>query len=524
MNRELMLHSLNESSHWDIIIIGGGAVGLGAAVDAASRGYKTLLLEQEDFAKGTSSRSTKLLHGGVRYLAQGNFKLVMEALRERGLLLKNAAHVCSNSDFIIPVYTWWGKLYYGFGMKIYDILSGKLGLGNTKIISKAKTHSLLPSIKIEQLKGGIVYKDGQFDDTRLAINLAQTAAEKGATILNYGMVTGLIKENDKIKGVLLTDTLSRKEYQTNAAVVINATGVFTDAVIQMDNPKQPPLVSPSQGVHLVLDKKFFPGKDAMMIPKTTDGRVLFAVPWHHKVIVGTTDTPLDKITLEPIALEEEINFIIRNFNKYQSTSIQKEDILSIFAGLRPLVKIKKVNKTSLMPRDHKIVISSSGLISITGGKWTTYRKMAEDVIDKALVIGQLLKKDCVTKHLKIHGWQNEINKTDALNYYGSDLTELKKLYLENKDWTLLLHPDFPYTKACVILAVRNEMAMTTEDVLARRTRMLFLDAKAAIETAPVVSRLMAAEMNKDDVWIAGQTKSFITLAKRYLIINQQQTL
>jgi glycerol-3-phosphate dehydrogenase len=517
MNRESMLQSLNGNTHWDIIIIGGGATGLGAAVDASTRGYKTLLLEQEDFAKGTSSRSTKLVHGGVRYLAQGNFKLVLDALKERGLLLKNAPHVTANFSFIIPVYKWWEKFYYGVGLKMYDIMAGRLGLGNTRFLSKEKTAKLMPTIKLHKLKGGIVYQDGQFDDSRLAINLAQTAAENGATILNYAKVTGLMIEDKKTTGVILTDSLSRKEYHIRCAVVINATGVFTDAVLQMDQPHQPPLVTPSQGVHIVLDKKFYPGTDALMIPRTTDGRVLFAVPWHDRVLVGTTDTPLEKISLEPAALDTEINFILNNMNTYLDTAITRADVLSVFAGLRPLVKMKGVNKTSLMPRDHTILISKSGLITITGGKWTTYRKMAKEVIDKAIITGKLQKKECITDELKIHGCKNDLDKTDPLHFYGTDLAELKKLYTENETWSALLHPHFPYTKACVIWAVRNEMAMKVEDVLARRTRMLFLDARAAIESAPEVARLMAEEMDKEQDWINEQTHSFITLAKNYLL-------
>ena len=516
MNRDKMLQTLDKNIRWDIIIIGGGATGLGAAVDAASRGYKTMLLEQEDFAKGTSSRSTKLLHGGVRYLAQGNFNLVKDALRERGLLLKNAPHLSSNAAFIIPAYKWWEQIYYGIGLKIYDVMAGRLGLGNTKIISKKTIQQLLPTVQNKKLRGGIVYKDGQFDDARLAINLAQTAVENGATILNYCKVNGLIKENKKIKGVLLTDTFSLKEYEVFSTVVINATGVFADTVIKMDDAARPFLVSASQGVHIVLDKKFFPGNDALMIPKTTDGRVLFAVPWNDRVVVGTTDTALENISLEPIALASEINFIIQNINAYLITKITKPDILSVFAGLRPLVKKNFINKTSLMPRDHTIICSAGGLISITGGKWTTYRKMAKDVIDKAIESSTLLKKSCITHDLKIHGWLNETDKYNPLHYYGADLKLVKKLYLENGNWHKLLHPSFPYTQACVIWAVRNEMAITAEDVLARRTRMLFLDAKAAIETAPHVAELMAAELNKEKEWIAAQTLSFITLAKRYL--------
>jgi glycerol-3-phosphate dehydrogenase len=519
MDRNKCLTQLNNTSVWDIIIIGGGATGLGAAVDATARGFKTLLVEQEDFAKGTSSRSTKLVHGGVRYLAQGNIKLVMEALRERGLLLKNAPHITSLSSFIIPAYKWWEKMYYGIGLKIYDLLSGKLSLGNTKIISRKTTLQLLPTVQKNKLKGGIVYKDGQFDDTRLAINLAQTAAENGACILNYCKVTSLIKTADKTDGIIFTDSIHKKDYYAKAAVVINATGVFTNAILKMDHATKPDLVSPSQGVHIVLDKKFFPGRDALMIPKTTDGRVLFAVPWHEYVVVGTTDTPITEISLEPRALEKEVDFILNNVNLYFDAAVTKKDVKSVFAGLRPLVKIAGVKKTALMPRDHTIIISESNLITIVGGKWTTYRKMAKDVINKAIITGNLKKENCQTENLRIHGFTTDVEKDLAFQFYGADKIAIKNLCDEDVSLNERLHPSLPYIKASVIWAVKNEMAMTIEDVLSRRTRMLFLDAQAAIDTAPIVAAIMAKEMNKDEEWIATQIKSFNTIAKGYLLFN-----
>ncbi len=517
MKRSEMLQHLDDAGDWDIIIIGGGATGLGAAVDAASRGFKTLLAEQEDFAKGTSSRSTKLVHGGVRYLAQGNIKLVMEALRERGLLLKNAPHISFSSSFIIPAYKWWEKMYYGIGLKIYDIMAGKLSLGSTKIISRKTALELLPTVEKNKLKGGIIYKDGQFDDTRLAINLAQTAAEHGAIVLNYCRVTNIIKEKNKTAGVMVTDLVHQKEYSLKAKVVINATGVFTNSILKMDHAQKADLVTPSQGVHLVLDKKFFPGKDALMIPKTTDGRVLFAVPWHGKVVIGTTDTPLQKIDIEPTATNEEVEFILQNINSYLNSNIVRSDVKSVFAGLRPLVKIKTAKKTALMPRDHTILVSESGLVTITGGKWTTYRRMAKDVVDKAIVQGKLADKKCITEHLKIHGYTIEKSNENIFEYYGADAEEIKKICKEDKSLSALIHPALPYCKASVILAVRNEMATTIEDVLARRTRALFLDARAAIESASEVAVLMAKEMNKNDEWVQQQVDRFTTLAKGYLL-------
>jgi glycerol-3-phosphate dehydrogenase len=530
MNRTEMLQQLDAVTVWDIIIVGGGATGLGTAVDAAARGYKTLLVEQHDFAKGTSSRSTKLVHGGVRYLAQGNIKLVREALKERGLLLQNAPHITSALSFVLPCYSMWQKIYYGVGLKLYDLMAGKYGLGKTKIISNKKTISNLPAINTENLTGAIVYTDGQFDDARLAINLATTAAENGATVLNYCKLVKLLKTpaavsnpvsgsliNEKICGVIIYDEISGKQYELKCEAVINATGVFADEVLQLDDPSAKNIVKPSQGIHLVLDKKFFPGHNAMMIPKTADGRVLFAVPWHDKVVIGTTDTPIESHSLEPKPSEEEIEFVLYHINKYLGTVIKRTDVKAVFAGLRPLVKKGTTKKTALMPRDHTIIVSDSGLVTITGGKWTTYRKMASDVLDKAVTVARLEKRSCTTARLKIHGWTNVIDKNDPLHFYGNDAAYIKDICKENKTLSELIHPSLPNIKAEIIWAVRNEMAMNVEDILARRTRLLFLDAHAAIESANIVASLMAKEMNKDADWIQQQINDFTALAKQYLL-------
>ncbi len=517
MNRTEMLQRLHDETEWDIIIIGGGATGIGTAVDATTRGYKTLLTEQHDFAKGTSSRSTKLVHGGVRYLAQGNIKLVREALKERGLMLKNAPHVTSNLSFVLPCYSLWQKIYYAVGLKIYDAMAGNLGLGKTKIISAKKTKEYLPTINIKKLSGAIVYKDGQFDDARLAINLAQTAAENGATVLNYCKVTRLIKEGNKVCGVIVKDEINKIEYTLKCKVVINATGVFADEVLRLDDAEAKNIVSPSQGIHLVLDRKYFPGKDAMMIPKTADGRVLFAVPWHNKVVVGTTDTAIESHSLEPKPLEEEIEFIMHHINKYLDVEIKREDVQSVFVGLRPLVKKVANSKTALMPRDHTIIVSPGGLVTITGGKWTTYRKMANDVLKNAVLVAGLKKRICVTEELKIHGWVNEKKENDPLHFYGSDVIHIKNICTKDKTLRELIHPALPNIKAEVIWAVQNEMAQTVEDVLARRTRILFLNAQAAIDAAPTVAKLMASAMNKNNDWQLQQINDFNVLAKQYLL-------
>ena len=517
MDRQKMLQQLEEVPQWDIVIIGGGATGLGAAVDAASRGYKTLLVEQEDFAKGTSSRSTKLVHGGVRYLAQGNIKMVREALRERGLLLKNAPHVCHNLSFIIPSFHWWQKWYYSIGLSMYDLLAGKLSLGKTKMLSKKTTQQLIPAISAENLSGGVLYHDGQFDDSRLAINLAQTAEEQGAAILNYCKVVALTKTGTRISGVEVQDVLSGKKYSLGSKAVINATGVFTDKVMQMDDSDHQPIVSPSQGVHIVVDEKFFPGKQALMIPKTDDGRVLFAVPWHNKVILGTTDTPINDIALEPTALQEEIDFIIHHSNRYLSTHIDYKDINTVYAGLRPLIKVKGKKGTSILPRDHTTIISDSGLVTITGGKWTTYRTMGKHAIDNAAFACKLPKQTCVTATLPIHGFQNTIDTDDVLSTYGSDAAKIKQLMTDQPALQEKIYPGLPYTKAEIVWSVQNEMAMTIEDVLARRTRLLFLDTKAAIAAAPMVASIMAPLLHQTEQWQQQQVTAFVSLAQNYLI-------
>lgn len=493
MNRDAMLQQLQQTEEWDIVIIGGGATGLGSAIDATTRGYKTLLIDAYDFGKGTSSRSTKLVHGGVRYLAQGNIKLVLEALRERGYLLKNAPHITSASPFIVPAYTWFDKFFYGIGLKVYDIMAGKLSLGRTRLLNKRETLQQLPGINDKDLKGGILYYDGQFDDARLAVDLASTGAKNGATIVNYCKANALIKTNGKIKAVTLEDTINKKNYEVKTQIVINATGVFTDDIMQMDEPENDMLVSPSQGIHLVVDRKFFPGTTALMIPKTDDGRVLFAVPWHDKVVLGTTDTPVDDISFEPKPLEEEIEFVLHHANRYLSQNIQRSDVRSTYAGLRPLVKQKGTKNTALISRDHTIIVSKANLVTITGGKWTTYRKMAEDVVNNAAFAAKLPKKECVTKHLPI-GDTQKANK---------------------KSGTAFLHEAFTYTEEDIIHFAKHEMAVTVEDILSRRTRLLLLDATAAIEIAPVVAKVLAVELNKDVQWINDQINTFTELANNY---------
>ena len=516
---ELIAELQKSTTIWDLIIVGGGAAGLGTAVDAASRGYKTLLLEQADFAKGTSSRSTKLVHGGVRYLAQGNIGLVKEALRERGLLLKNAAHLVKNEIFIIPNYNWWGGAFYTIGLTVYDLLAGKLGFGRVKYLSKKQVLERLPNLKQQALRSGVSYHDGQFDDSRLAINLAQTGIEQGATIINYVKIIHLLKNEKKtINGVQAQDIETGQIYSLLGRSVINATGVFVDELLKMDTPDARPIVRPSQGVHLVLDKSFMPGQDALMIPETEDGRVLFAVSWHDRVIIGTTDTPVNEHTLEPVALEEEVEFIIRTAGKFLIRAPARSDVLSVYAGLRPLAaQENSKSKTKKISRSHKLIVSGSGLITIVGGKWTTYRKMGEDTVNKAIVIGKLKPFPNKTKTLSIHGNQKDVNRADHLYVYGSDRAAVLALVQENPDWKNQLDPRLPYIKAEVIWGVRFEMARTIEDMLARRMRALFLDARAAIDMAETVGNLMRNELGQTEEWERDQVISFKKLAANYLL-------
>ena len=518
MNRPSSLAALRaQTAPFDIAIVGGGATGLGAAVDAAARGHTVCLIEQSDFAKGTSSRSTKLVHGGVRYLKQGNISLVLEALRERGLLCQNAPHLAHSQPFIIPNYHWWEGPFYGIGLKVYDGLAGRLGLAPSRFLSREEVIERLPNIETGHLTGGIIYHDGQFDDARLAINLAQTAAEHGAVVLNYVRCEGFIKERGQIAGLLAKDLGSGAEFEIRARCVINATGVFADALRHKDDAAAPAMLSPSQGVHIVLPREFLPGDAAIMIPKTEDGRVLFAVPWHGRLVVGTTDTPVAEASLEPRALPEEIEFIFAEVARYLARDPQRSDVLSVYAGLRPLVRQHAVGNTAALSRDHLIVVSDSGLITITGGKWTTYRKMAEDVIDHAELIGALDHRLCQTHALAIHGSTTDHTGPGHLRVYGSDARAIRDLMGTDASLADTIHPKLEFQKAEVLWHVRNEMACMVEDVLARRTRALLLDARSSIEAAGVVAELMAAELQQDQAWIAGQVEAYRSLAAGYVL-------
>lgn len=518
MNRYNVIEGLKEKqgTTWDVIIIGGGATGLGIALDASSRGYKTLLLEQSDFAKGTSSRSTKLVHGGVRYMAQGDLMLVMEALHERGILLRNAPHLTFNQEFVIPVYTKFDVIKYTAGLKFYDLLAGRLSLGKSYFLNRKETIGRLPLIRKKGLKGSIVYHDGQFDDSRLAIALAGQAVQHGGVVLNYCTVTGFEKNSEgRITGLTAVDQLSGEGYNFKTRLVINATGVFADEIAKMDDSSSRKTIRPSQGVHLVIDKSFLSSDSAIMIPKTDDGRVLFAIPWYGEVVVGTTDTPIDDVSLEPVALEKEISFILKTAGDYLEKAPSRKDVLCVFAGLRPLAADPdNPGATKEVSRRHKITLSSSGLLTIVGGKWTTYRRMAEETLDKAISSGFLEKHKCITRELKLDDHLN--GDAGRLSIYGKGALEIMKMTESDPAFGKPMHAALPYTKAEIVWICRNEMVCNIEDVLARRTRSLFLNAAASLEMAPEVADIMASEQGYDEVWKNEQVNSYKTLAGKYM--------
>ena len=519
MNRADMLGRLRRHTRpWDLVIVGGGATGVGIAVDAASRGYETLLLERGDFGKGTSSRSTKLVHGGVRYLERGNIPLVVEALRERGILRQNAPHLVNDLAFVVPNYDWWEAPFYWLGLKVYDVLAGRHGFGSSEILSREETLARLPTIETAGLRGGVVYYDGQFDDARLLLNLAQTAAERGAVLLNYAEVTGVTKGPDGlVDGVLARDAEQGERWRIGARVVVNAAGPFSDSVRRLAEADARPLIAPSQGIHLVFDRTFLPGDSAIMVPRTSDRRVMFAIPWHGHTVVGTTDTPIAIPTPEPRPLEEEIVFILETARKYLHKAPTRSDVLSVFVGIRPLVRSEGRRVTALLSRDHTIHVDASGLVTTVGGKWTTYRRMAEDTVDRAAELARLPEKPCVTKTLRIHGYDTDAERFGALKAYGSDAPGIQDLMRADSSLAVPLHPALPYTGAEVVWAARVEMARTVEDILARRLRALFLNARAAVAMAPAVAKLAGRELGWDADRQRGEADAFSELARGYML-------
>jgi glycerol-3-phosphate dehydrogenase len=514
-SRERLLARLDDTNQlWDVVVIGGGATGVGVAVDAATRGYRVALFEQHDFGKGTSSRSTKLVHGGVRYLEQGNVGLVREALDERGRLCQNAPHLVHPLPTIVPLHSQWERVYYGIGLKVYDLLSGRLRLGPSRHLSLAETQAEIPTLQTAGLCGGIRYFDGAFDDARLLVNLVQTAIEADAVCLNYTPVRELVKDSGRVVGVVAEDAESGQELRIQGRVVVNATGPFSDHMRRLDDPQAEAAIVPSQGIHLVFDRAFMPGDTALVVPKTRDGRVVFAIPWHEHAVVGTTDTLLEDASLEPRPLPSEIEFLLETITPYWTRQPQPADIRSIFAGIRPLARSGDSHNTAKLARNHVIRVSTSGLVSIMGGKWTTYRRMAEDGVDRAIAVGGLLPKPCRTKTLHIHGAEGTYSP-GVLAGYGGDGVAIGEIAAARPELAALLAERLPYVGAQVVWAACHEMARSVEDILARRTRALFLDADAALAAAPKVAELLAGELGRDPAWQADQLQQFAAVAEHY---------
>ncbi len=493
MNRAEALATFGDSAPWDLVIIGGGATGLGVALDAATRGYRTALVEARDFAHGTSSRSTKLIHGGVRYLRSGNVGLVRRALHERTLLRRNAPHLVSDLGFVIPAYAWHERAYYGTGLKLYDLLAGSAAVPS-RILDRPEALRLAPTLTPTGLRGGVLYHDAQFDDARLALTLAATAHRAGATLANYVRATALTKSGGRIAGVRIRDEESGREIELKARVVINAAGVGCDAIRRLDDASVTPILTLSQGAHIVLPERFLPGRHAVMIPRTPDGRVVFAIPWLGRILVGTTDTPVSETPVEPRPLAGEITFLLQHMGRYLSPAPTRADVLSTFAGLRPLVRSSASRATSQLSRDHVIEVSAAGLVTITGGKWTTFREMAEDTVNRAAAVGGLDSRPCCTASMAL-------DATSAVAPNGQER----------------LHPQLPISASDVRRAIDDEMARTLDDVLSRRTRCLLLDAKATLDIAPQVAAQMATALNWSPAHQQAALEAFRALARTYWV-------
>jgi glycerol-3-phosphate dehydrogenase len=519
MTRSEGFTSLEDS--FDVLVIGGGATGLGIALDAVTRGFRTALVEAGDFAQATSSRATKLAHGGVRYLASGQLHLVYEALHERAVMMRNAPHLVHAQPFLLPTYTRLALPYYGAGLMVYDLMSGKASMGSTRILGRKAALERIPTLESKGLSGGVLYYDGQFNDARLALALARTAADRGATMLNYSRCVRMLQDGSKLIGAVVADVETGKEYLVRASVIFNAAGIFVDSVRALDEPESKPLLRVSRGSHIVVGQEALAGNTGIMVPKTKDGRVIFAIPWQGRVVIGTTDVAAPKPVMEPGHDGDEIGFLLETIRPYLSKPIEMSDILSVFSGLRPLVS-GGAAETSKLSREHHIEASPHGLITVAGGKWTTYRRMAEDAIDFASKRGMLAKRPCVSSTVSLRGaCTAAIDGDPYLREYGSDATTINASILEDASLGKLIDPALPYTFAEVRYAVRSEMARTVEDVLSRRTRALLLDSAAAARAARAVASLMAAELGRDETWITEQVSSFRALqSQNYSLVSK----
>lgn len=515
MRRERLLEVLRERAPWDLIIVGGGATGLGAALDAATRGHRAVVIESGDIARGTSSRSTKLVHGGIRYLARGEFHLVREALLERGLLLRNAPHLVHSRSFLVPCDGPIDVLKYAAGLRLYDYLAGGNNLGWSHRVSRDEALRLAPTLRPDRLRGGVVYQDGQFDDSRLSIALTRTLFDRGGLAINYMTVTGFVHDRGKLVGVIVRDEESGQVRELRGRVVVNAAGVGSDAVRRLDDPSADPWITPSRGSHIVLDRSFLPGDTGIVVPRTRDGRVLFLIPWEGRVLLGTTDVPTEQHQTEPRPSAEEIAYLLEYASEYLTSPPQSSDIQSQFAGLRPLLRKGAGVNTARLSREHVVRVSESGLVTVLGGKWTTYRTMAADVVDRAARVAGLPERASTTAGLPLHGAADN-GRRPEFPLYGSDGRELARLAEESAGGWDHLDPALPYREAEVTWAARHELARNVDDVLSRRTRALLLDARASLRAAPRVAELLARELGRDETWRQEQVQRFQDLARGYL--------
>lgn len=516
MSRERMLDRAMELRPWHVIVVGGGCTGIATALDASARGYRTLLVERGDFTGGTSSRSTKLVHGGVRYLRQGRVQMVYRALRERQRLWRNAPHLVRALSLVVPAYRWWERSWYGAGLKTYDVLAVGRGMGGSRLLSRRECSNRLSTLEGRGLRGGVLFHDGQFDDARLGWALVRTAANLGCVPLNYAEVTGLVEARGAIRGVRVTDRIGGAEWVARGAAVVNAAGPFADSLRQMDEPGRDPGVVLSRGAHIVVSSAFLPGSTALLVPSTDDGRVLFAIPWHGHVLIGTTEVPVAEPWAEPVPGDAEVDYLIDHAGRYLTRPIGRPDILSAWAGLRALVPAGGEDNTSALSRDHSVSVSRRGLVTVTGGKWTTCRRVGQDAVDIAADVGGLSPAPSATSTLRLFGYSRRRDILTPWGVYGAEAGAVRELAETGTVLGRLMHPGLPYRLAQAAWAARHEMAMRVEDVLARRTRALFLNAGAAVEAAPAVARVMAAELGRDDAWIDEEARSFRALAQRYV--------
>ena len=516
MSRERMLDRAMELRPWHVIVVGGGCTGIAAALDASARGYRTLLLERGDFTGGTSSRSTKLVHGGVRYLRQGRVQMVYRALRERQRLWRNAPHLVRALSLVVPAYRWWERPWYGAGLKAYDVLAAGRGLGRSRLLSRHQCLERVSTLEERGLRGGVLFRDGQFDDARLGWALVRTAANLGCVPLNYAEVTGLVEARGAIKGVRIRDRIGGAEWVARGAAVVNATGPCADSLRRMDEPGRNPGVVLSRGAHIVVSSAFLPGSSALLVPATDDGRVLFAIPWHGHVLIGTTDVPVAEPSREPAPDEAEVDYLIDHAARYLARPIGRADILSAWAGLRALVPVGGEDNTAALSRDHSIGVSRRGLVTVTGGKWTTCRRVGRDAVDIAADVGGLSPAPSGTATLRLFGYSRRQDVLAPWQVYGAHGDAVREMETADERLGRLMHPGLPYRLSQAAWAARHEMAMRVDDVLARRTRALFLNARVAVEAAPAVARVMAGELGRDADWVNEEVRSFRALAEGYV--------